>query len=174
MKLLKALFALLLGTLVLLMMGSFLLSPDYAVSRSTVVNAPADKVFPLVNSSQGWAQWGVWYRRDPKMQITPGSQTEGPGASWSWKSESQGNGAMKLTDVVASQKVAYELAIEGFDPSQGSIELQAEGDATRVTWTMTGRMSSYTGRWFALFMDKLVGPDFEGGLANLKQLAEKK
>ena len=172
MNILKALFALLLGALVLLMMGSFLLSPDYAVSRSTLVNAPADKVFPLINSSQGWARWGVWYRRDPQMQITPSGPAEGVGAAWSWKSESQGNGTMKLTDLVAGQKVVYELAIEDFDPSQGTLELQPEGTGTRVTWTMQGRMSSYTGRWFALFMDKLVGPDFEAGLGNLKQLAE--
>lgn len=27
-------------------------------------------------------------------------------------------------------------------------------------------------RWFGLFMDKMIGTDFEGGLKNLKKLAE--
>jgi len=172
MTIVKVLLALLAGLIAVAMMGSLVLSPDYTVSRSVLVDAPAAKIYPLIESSKGWASWGVWYRRDPQMQVTATGVDRGMGAAWSWKSESQGNGTMKLTAVVPDQKVAYELAIEGFDPSQGELSLVAEGQATRVTWTMQGRMSSYSGRWFALFMDKLVGPDFDAGLANLKQLAE--
>lgn len=172
MKIVQVLVAVVGGLLAVLMVGALLLSPDYAVSRSILVNAPAQKIYPLIDSSKGWASWGVWYRKDPQMQVSESGAAQGAGAAWSWKSESQGNGSMKLTAVVPDQKVGYELAIEDFDPSQGELSLSPEGNATRVTWTMQGRMSSYSGRWFALFMDKLVGPDFEAGLANLKQLAE--
>ncbi len=172
MKLVQALVALVGGLILVLMVGSLMLSPDYAVSRSVLVNAPAAKIYPLIESSKGWASWGVWYRKDPQMQVTETGVEKGIGAAWRWKSESQGNGSMKLTAAVPDQKVGYELAIDDFDPSQGELSLAAEGQATRVTWTMQGHMSSRSGRWFALFMDKLVGPDFEAGLANLKQLAE--
>jgi hypothetical protein len=173
MRALKFLLAVILALAVLTFGGGLLLKKEYRVERSVVVNAPADKVYALIDSSQGWAQWGVWYQRDPKMQVVEVKAGRGVGAQWSWKSESQGNGAMKLTAAVPSQKVGYELTVEGFDASSGELLLAQEGASTRVIWVMQGRMSGPISRWFGLFMDRLVGPDFEGGLSNLKSLAEK-
>lgn len=173
MKILKALLGLSTLLVGILLVGALAMSPDYAVSRTIVIKAPADKIYPLIDSSQGWASWGVWYRKDPQMQVKNSGAAQGVGAAWSWTSESQGNGSMKLTAALPGQKVTYELQIDDFDPSQGEITLTPEGGATRVTWRMNGRMGKLVFRWFGLFMDKLVGPDFEGGLANLKQLAEK-
>jgi len=172
MKALKVLLALVILLAAAVLGGGMLIDPSYAVSRSVLVNAPPDKIYALIDSSKGWAQWGVWYRRDPKMQVTETGAPQGVGAAWSWKSESQGDGAMKLTRADPGQRVAFELMIAGFDPSQGDITLVPEGNATRVTWGMHGHMSNVIGRWFGLFMDKLVGPDFDAGLANLKTLAE--
>jgi hypothetical protein len=141
-------------------------------SLTVRVNASPDRIAALVDSSQGWSTWGVWYRRDPKMKVTETGPARGAGAAWSWISESQGNGAMRLTEVQPGRMVAYELTIEGFDPSQGDVTLTPEGHATHVTWHMHGTMGPGVARWFGLFMDRLVGPDFEAGLANLKALAE--
>ncbi len=173
MRALKILLAVLMALAVLVFGGGLLLKKDYRVERSIVVKAPADKVYALIDSSQGWAKWGVWYQRDPKMQVTELKAGRGVGAEWKWTSESQGNGAMKLTAAVPSQKVGYELTVEGFDASSGELLLAPEGTNTRVIWVMQGRMSGPVSRWFGLFMDRLVGPDFEGGLVNLKSLAEK-
>ena len=58
--------------------------------------------------------------------------------------------------------------------STGALTLSPQGDATRVSWTNEGNMDNNPMmRWFAPFMDRMMGPDFEGGLANLKALAEK-
>ena len=152
--------------------GALLIDPAYAVSRSVQVQAPPERVYALVDSSTGWARWGVWYQRDPQMKVTETGAARGAGAAWSWISESQGNGAMTLTAAEPPQRVAYELRIEGFAPSQGDLTLQPQGDGTRVTWRMHGTMDNGVGRWFGLFMERLVGPDFDAGLANLKALAE--
>ena len=172
MKILKWLLGLVIALAVVVFGGALLIDPAYQVERTVRVNAAPDRIDPLIDSSAGWAQWGVWYQRDPQMKVTEQVATRGTGAAWSWTSETQGNGAMRLTDVKPGQQVAYELSIEGFAPSQGEIVLAPEGDATNVTWRMHGTMDNLVGRWFGLFMDKLVGPDFEAGLANLKTLAE--
>ena len=140
----------------LLFGGGLLLKKDYRVERSVVVNAPADKVYALIDSGQGWARWGVWYQRDPKMQLTELNSVRGVGAAWSWKSESEGHGTMRLTAAVPGQKVGYDLAIEGFDASNGELLLASEAQGTRVIWVMQGRMTGPVSRWFGLFMDRLL------------------
>ncbi len=58
--------------------------------------------------------------------------------------------------------------------SRGQLLLAPDGNGTRVTWTNEGDMGGNpVNRYFGLMMDRLVGPDFEAGLANLKGLAEK-
>ncbi|MBH9551254.1 SRPBCC family protein [Inhella gelatinilytica] len=152
--------------------GALMLSPDYAVSRSVVIQAPAGAIYQHLDSSPGWARWGVWYRNDPQMKVTNSGPAKGAGAAWSWLSASQGNGKMKLTAVEPERKVAYELQIESFAPSAGALTLEPAEGGTRVTWSMEGRMDNLISRWLAFFMDRMVGPDFEAGLANLKQLSE--
>lgn len=169
-KIVAAAIALLLAVLVL---GGWLLNPAYRVERSLLIQAPAERIYAQLDSSAGWQRWGVWYRRDAQMQISPGGQAQGRGAYWSWTSTSQGNGRMELTDAEAGRRVAYVLAIDDFAPSSGELRLEPEGQATRVIWLMQGKVGGNPiDRWFALFMDRLVGPDFEAGLANLKALAE--
>ncbi|MBN8504988.1 MAG: SRPBCC family protein [Burkholderiales bacterium] len=156
------------------LVGGLLLKPSYRVERSLLIQAPADRVYAHLDSSAGWQRWGVWYRRDPDMRVQNSGSAQGLGASWQWSSASQGNGRMRITAADAGRLVGYELAIDDFPPSQGELRLEAEGQGTRVIWLMQGETgASPIGRWFGLFMDQLVGPDFEGGLANLKQLAEK-
>ncbi|MCP5271344.1 MAG: SRPBCC family protein [Burkholderiaceae bacterium] len=172
MKILKFLLGLVVLLAAAVFGGALLIDPAYEVSRSVQVQAAPEKIYPLVDSSAGWSRWGVWYQRDPQMKVTETGAARGAGAAWSWTSESQGNGAMTLTAAEPPQRVAYELRIDGFAPSQGDLTLVPDGAATRVTWRMHGTMDNLLGRWFGLFMERLVGPDFDAGLANLKALAE--
>lgn len=155
--------------------GGMLLSPKFVVARSVSVQAPPDKVYPLIASPRQWKQWSVWNQRDPAMEITYDGPESGPGAKWTWKSKSQGDGAMTFREAVAPQRVAYELYFPDFGTtSTGDFVLKPEGAATRVTWTMNGDMGhNPMFRWMALFADSMVGRDFEDGLAGLKRLAEK-
>lgn len=159
----------------LLVLGGWLLNPLYRVERSLLVNAPAERIYPHLDSPAGWQRWGVWYRRDAAMQVTTSGQPQGAGAAWSWTSASQGTGRLELTEVDPGRRVAYVLQIDDFAPSQGELRLEPEGTATRVIWLMQGDVGANPlKRWLALFMDRLVGPDFEAGLGQLKTLVEQR
>jgi uncharacterized protein YndB with AHSA1/START domain len=175
MKLLKWVLVALLGLVVLVLAGGLLLSPNFKVTRSVVVNAPADKVYALVADPRRWKEWSVWNRRDPAMDISYSGPPSGAGAVWAWKSKSEGDGRMSFTAAEPGRRVAYDLYFPDFGTtSRGDLVFVPEGGATRVTWAMNGDMGGNPiYRWMALFMDGMVGKDFDGGLANLKQLAEK-
>jgi uncharacterized protein YndB with AHSA1/START domain len=158
----------------LLVIG-FFLPAKYAASRSIVVNAPAEKVFGLVESPKEWKRWSAWNARDPNMAITYSGPEKGVGAKWAWKSASQGDGEMEYTAAEPGRKLVYSLKIPDMGaPSVGEMTFTPEANATRVNWSMHGEMGSNPiQKWFGLFMDKLVGPDFEAGLKSLKAVAEK-
>lgn len=175
MKLLKIAVLLVLGLLALLYGGGLLLSSKFSVSRSVQVAAPAERIYPLVASPRQWKAWSIWNRRDPAMAIEYSGPESGAGAAWAWKSKSEGDGKMTFTAAEPPGRVAYELYFPDFGTtSTGELRFEANGGGTTVTWTMNGDMGKNPlFRWFALFSDRMVGADFEGGLAHLKALAEK-
>jgi len=169
MKILKWLGGVVVLLALLLVGGGLLLSPRFNVSRSTVVQAPADKVYALVASPRQWKAWSVWNRRDPAMQIDYSGPESGPGAVWQWKSKSEGDGRMSFTAAEPNRRVVYELYFPDFGTtSTGAFSFVPEGGGTRVTWSMAGEHKGI-GKLFGLFMnlDKMVGRDYEKGLASL-------
>ncbi|MBA4175130.1 MAG: polyketide cyclase [Leptothrix sp. (in: Bacteria)] len=175
MRIVKWIFVVLATLAAVLVGGGYALSPKFTVVRSVTINAPADKVYPLVADPRGWKQWSVWNRRDPAMQVEYFGAPAGAGAGWSWKSKTQGDGRMSFTAAEPNRRLAYDLYFPDFGTtSKGDLTLAAEGHATKVTWTMDGDMGSNPlYRWFALNADSLVGKDFDAGLAGLKEVAEK-
>lgn len=174
-KLLKWVVVGLIALLTVLVAGGYALSPKFSVARSTTIAAPADKVYGLIADPREWKRWSVWNQRDPAMQITYSGPPSGAGAAWAWTSKKEGDGKMTFTAAEPSRRLAYDLYFPDFGTtSAGALELGADGAGTKVTWTMNGDMGSNPlYRWIALFGDKMVGPDFEAGLANLKAVAEK-
>ena len=175
-KLLKWVFIAVVGLAALLFAGGYALSPKFSVVRSTTIMAPADQVYALVADPREWKRWSVWNRRDPGMQITYSGPPSGAGAAWAWQSKSEGDGKMTFTAAEANRRVVYDLYFPDFGTtSTGALDLAAAGTGTQVTWSMNGDMGSNPlFRWLALFGDRMVGPDFEAGLANLKAVVEKR
>jgi uncharacterized protein YndB with AHSA1/START domain len=100
----------------------------------------------------------------------------GQGAKWSWKSRSEGSGAMEFVRVEPNRRIEYSLLLADYGmKSGGAFVFEPSGPgATRVTWTNAGDVGPNPFKHLvAYFMDRLVGPDFERGLANLKAVAEK-
>ena len=174
-KLLKWTVIALIGLIALLWVGGYALSPEFHAVRSATVNAPADKVYALIADPREWKRWSVWNQRDPAMAIAYSGPASGAGAAWEWKSKTEGDGKMTFSAAEPGRRLAYQLYFPDFGTtSTGALELAPDGSATRVTWTMDGNMGNNPlFRWMALFGDRMVGPDFEAGLANLKALAEK-
>lgn len=175
MKALKVLLIAVVVLLALIVGGGLMVSPKFSLSRTATINAPAEKVYALVADPRAWKQWSAWNQRDPAMAIEYSGPASGPGAVWAWKSKSQGDGRMTFTTAEAPRRLGYELFFPDFNStSTGEFRLDANGGATQVTWTMDGDMGANpVNRLMGLFMDKMVGPDFDAGLANLKALAEK-
>jgi uncharacterized protein YndB with AHSA1/START domain len=164
------------GAIVLLIVVAGLFIPStFAVQRSVEINAAPRKIYDLVVEPKKWKDWSVWTRRDPNMQITYSGPPFGMGAKWAWVSKSEGSGNMEFTRVEPDRAVEYALFFPDFNMrSTGALRLEPVGNATRVTWTNNGDVGGNPLKhYLAMMMDRMVGPDFDAGLANLKSLAEK-
>ena len=175
MKALKWLLGGVLGLVAVLLLGGLLLPGTFAVARSVQVNAAPDKVYAMVADPRRWKDWSVWMQRDPAMDVTYSGAASGVGAVWAWKSKSQGDGRMSLTAAEPPARLAYDLFFPDFGTtSTGELRFEPAAGGTKVSWTMQGDMGrNPLYHWFALFSDRLIGKDFDAGLANLKALAEK-
>ena len=149
---------------------------DFRVSRSGTVNAPPREVFEHVNDFHKWQAWSPWAKRDPHARNTYEGPTAGVGAIFKWDGDKNvGSGQMTITESRPGERILMKL--EFFRPFKGLNEteftFQREGNQTVVTWTMTGNYNFLT-KAFSLFvsMDKMVGGDFEKGLAAMKAEAE--
>jgi len=152
--------------------------PDtFRVQRAASIKAPPEKVFALLNDFQRWEAWSPWEKKDPAMKRTFSVVTSGKGAQYAWEGNKDvGQGRMEIAESVAPSKVAIELDFVKPFEAHNTVEftLEPKGEATNVTWAMQGD-TPYLAKIVHVFlnMDKMVGKDFEAGLANLKTLAEK-
>jgi len=152
--------------------------PDiFEVRRSIVVNAAPEKVFPLINDFKSWTAWSPYEKKDPAMKRTYGSATSGKGASYAWDGDKNvGSGSMEIMDAPPPRRVTIKLDFSRpFEAHNvADFVLEPASGGTQVSWTMTGP-TPFLGKILHVFidMDKMVGRDFEAGLANLKAIAEK-
>ena len=165
------------GIVVVVLVVVIATRPDaFRVERSGVIAAPPGVVFPMVNDFHKWAAWSPWEKLDPNLKRTYTGQAEGPGAKYAWVGNSQvGEGRMTIVDSKAPASISIKLEfLKPFESTSDTLFSFAEdGTGTRVTWTMSGKHNLIS-KAFSLFMDmdKMVGPDFEKGLATMKTLAE--
>ncbi len=158
-----------------LVVGSFFMPKTFRVEWAVVIKARPEAVFALVAELKAWKDWGVWYERDPAMVIAYSPVTTGVGAWTEWQSKSQGSGKATITEVVAPTRLVYVLEFkDDHMVSTGSFLLSdAGGGSVRVVSVMAGDLGiNPIGRLMGPFLDKLIGPDFEAGLAKMKRLAE--
>jgi uncharacterized protein YndB with AHSA1/START domain len=152
--------------------------PDtFRVERSAGIKAPPEKVFALLNDFQRWDAWSPWEKKDPAMKRTFSVTTSGKGAQYAWEGNREvGQGRMEIVESVPPSKLAIKLDFLKPFEAHNLVEftLGPRGDSTNVTWAMQGP-SPYIAKVMQVFfsMDKMVGKDFEAGLANLKTVAEK-
>jgi uncharacterized protein YndB with AHSA1/START domain len=153
------------------------MQPDtFRVERSATISAPPDMIFPLISDYRNWAAWSPWDKLDPGMTKTYSGAASGVGAAYEWSGNRQvGSGRMEIIESVPNAKIAMDLHfLKPFEARNTSeFILQAEGDATIITWAMHGPYP-FISKVMGIFvsMDDMVGGDFEKGLARLKAVAE--
>ncbi|HVJ73224.1 MAG TPA: SRPBCC family protein [Casimicrobiaceae bacterium] len=150
---------------------------EFRVQRSTTINAPAAKVFPLIDDFRRWTAWSPFEKMDPTMRRTYGATTAGKGATYAWEGDGKaGAGRMEIAESTAPSRVGIVLDFEKpiANRARTTFTLSPHGDATLVTWTMESP-NRYLVKVMHLFFDaeQIVGDDFARGLADLKAAAEK-
>jgi hypothetical protein len=148
---------------------------EFRVVRSALVGAPPDAVFPHVNDLHHWEAWSPWAKLDPAAKTTYGGPAAGVGAAFSWAGNHNiGEGRMTITESQPNDLVRFRL--DFLKPFKGTnsaeFTFHPEGGQTRVTWTMSGHYS-FVPKLMGLFIncDKMVGDQFETGLADLNKVA---
>ena len=147
----------------------------FTVSRSTEVAAPSHRIMPLVEDFRAWRQWSPWEELDPELRRTYEGATSGVGATYAWEGNRKaGAGSM---EIVAATPESLRIVLRFLKPWRATNDVvftfAPQGEGTRVTWTMAGpRTLGLKIMGVFTSMDKLVGKDFEKGLARLKAVAE--
>ena len=148
----------------------------FHVARSTVIKAPPETVFALIDDFHHWRAWSPYENLDPAMTRTYGGPASGLGATYGWDGKGKaGAGQMEIVKAVAPSELDITLTFtKPFEAHNRAIfTLAPEGDGTRVTWAMEGPAPlMFKVMSLVVNMDKLVGRDFETGLASLKAAAE--
>jgi hypothetical protein len=168
---------LVLAALVVVLVVVITLQPsEFRVMRATTVAAPAPVVFALVNDFHKWEAWNPWGKIDPAMKQAHQGAPAGVGAVYTWAGNSEvGEGRMTLVESRPSDLIRVKL--EFFKPMAGEslaeFTFRPEGDRTAVTWSMSGR-NNFIAKAMCLVMnmDKMIGGQFEKGLAQMKAAAE--
>jgi uncharacterized protein YndB with AHSA1/START domain len=148
----------------------------YRVSRSTTIAAPPQIVYAQVADFHRWDAWSPWAKLDPSMKTTFAGPVAAAGSSYAWTGNDKvGEGRMTIVEAKPGERVGIRLEFIKPFAATSSTEFAfvPTGGATQTTWTMQGR-NNFAGKLFSVFtdMDKMIGKDFEKGLAQLKTVAE--
>ncbi len=153
--------------------------PDaFHVERTATVNAKPEKVFPYLEDPKKTQEWSPWEKKDPDIKKTFSGAPKGVGAVYAWEGNKEvGSGVATITAVEPDKSVTMELRF--ISPMEGrsvaKYELTPVDGGTAVRWTIDGP-NSFPSKVMCLFMDmdKMIGGEFEKGLAELKSLVEKR
>ena len=160
------------------------MADEYTVERSATIDAPPERIYERIVDFHKWTAWSPWEDVDPDLQRTYSGAESGIGAVYAWSGNRKaGQGRMEIVEATQPSRVRIDLTFEkpfkARNDTAFTIEPEgpggpgAEGMASRVTWRMSGRKTLMT-KVMGLFtsMDKMVGPDFEKGLRQLKAATE--
>src|ERR1700733_3358073 len=149
---------------------------SFSVRRAALVKAAPEKIFSLINDFHQWGSWSPYEHKDPAMKRSYSGGAAGRGAVYAWDgNKNVGSGRMEILDASTPSKIVIKL--DFFKPFEGhntaEFTMLPQGDATSVSWVMHGS-APFMSKVMQVFMniDKMIGKDFEAGLANLKRLTE--
>jgi hypothetical protein len=151
----------------------------FSVKRATQIRAKPDKIFDLINDFRNWGSWSPWEKLDPTMRRKLSGAESGKGAVYEWEGKGKvGAGRMEIIGATPPAKITIKLdfikPFEGHNTAEFTLDANPANAATELTWAMYGP-APYMAKLMGLFMnmDKMIGKDFETGLANLKTITER-
>jgi Polyketide cyclase / dehydrase and lipid transport len=164
------------GIIVVLAVIVALQPSEFRVARSATMSAPAPTVFAQVNDFHKWEAWNPWGKIDPAMKQAYEGAPAGTGAIYTWAGNNEvGEGRMTIIESHPGELIRVKL--EFFKPfaatNTAEFTFKPEADQTVVTWSMVGE-KNFMAKAIHLFinMDKMIGGQFEKGLAQMKSVVE--
>ena len=151
------------------------MAKEFRVSRATTVAAPPERILPLLTDFHEWQKWSPWEGLDPGLERTYAGAASGVGAIYGWRGNSKaGEGRMEIVEV-APDHVGVDLVFAAPMKAHNRVDFRLTPDqsGTRVEWVMTGPQNVVMRVMSKLYsMEKMIGPDLEKGLRQLRQAAE--
>jgi hypothetical protein len=148
---------------------------EFRVVRTAALSAPAQALFAQVNDFHIWEAWSPWEKLDPALRRTYEGAPAGTGAIYSWVGNNQvGEGRMTIIESHPNDFIRIKLEfLKPFAATHtAEFTFKPEGDRTQVTWSMFGERN-FLSKAIGLFMnmDKMIGDNFEQGLAQMGSTA---
>lgn len=179
MKALKIIGLVLVGIIVLLLIAGVFVDGNYAVEREVTINKPKQEVFDYVKYLKNQNQFSVWAKIDPAMKTEFRGEdgTVGFVSAWDSKDPKAGKGEQKITKIADGERIDYEIHfIEPMESTDSAFMtfVALSDSTTTVKWGFFGKMK-YPMNLMLLTMDmeKMLAPDLQNGLNNLKGILEK-
>jgi hypothetical protein len=171
---LRKLLYVLVGLVAMFLVVAAFLPASYTLERSIVIARPPSDVFPQVADFNQWLKWSPWPELEPSAKHTITGPVGAVGMSWSWEGEQLGVGSLTLTDLQKDRSVHSKVVFKKPMASEADdyVTLEPTPEGTKLTWTSKGGLPYPIGRYFGLRMESMLGPQYERGLAKLKQLCE--
>ena len=172
MKILKYIGIAVLAIATLFIIVCAILPSDFKVERSLEMNAPAGAVYAAISDYNNWARWSPWMEKDKSIVNTFEGTAASVGHKMSWTSDESGNGSMTITQIVPNETVAMDLELKDMGMiSLAKFVIAPTASGVKLTWSDEGNLGFFY-RMFGIMSDKMMGPDFERGLVNIKTYCE--
>jgi hypothetical protein len=175
-EIIAIILAILIAIVLLIIVYASTTRPDvFTYTRSTQINAPAEKIVPLVSDFKQWRAWSPYEDRDPSLKRTYSGNASGVGAVYAWEGD-RNVGAGRM-EIVESTPRTIRIKLDFIAPfkanNMAEFTFTPQGGATDVVWSMTGK-NVLLGKVMSVFMnmDKMIGNDFANGLSAMKAAAE--
>ena len=136
------------------------------VERSAMIDAEPEAVIALAASNSGYQAFNPYKDLDPDLQVEMFGPSSGVGSGFSFKSK-DGAGQQTVA-AVKPGRVIFDIDLGPLgQPTQAISAVTVDG-ATEVTWSMDMDLGmNPLFRVMGLFMDGMIGSNFERGLANI-------
>lgn len=149
---------------------------EFRVERRLRIAASPDKLWPLIGELRAFSRWNPYDRKDPAIKSSYSGPASGIGSRYAWVSDKVGEGSLEITGQQSGKAVQMKLdfikPFAAHNLAEFRLAPQADG-STEVIWSMQGPSNFISKVMGVVFnMDKMVGRDFEDGLANLQQIAK--
>lgn len=172
---LKTILLLILAAIAVVMLYAAMQPDTFSIARTVRINAPADKIFPLIDDLKAMNAWNPFVKDDPKTQLTYGGPARGVGATSAFGGGSAGSGKVAIVESTPPSQVVMQLDMDQPLETHNRVAftLVPNGSGTDVTWGMSGRMGYLHKLMHTVVGARMVRNSFDRGLADLKAMAEK-